>query len=217
MSSEPPFTVVVTAGPTREYIDDVRYLSNASSGRMGIAVANAASAAGCRAHLLLGPVESPAVELVSPAVELHRFVSALDLDRLARELWPQTDAFVATAAVADYRPAERIPGKRKKDDGDWNLRLVRNPDVLAGRGAEKTRQVLVGFALEATFDSEAARRKLVQKQLDVIILNTAANLASAGGDFEWLGAGGECRRFHSVTKEELAHEIVEFVVARKQG
>lgn len=219
-------TLLVSAGPTREYIDDVRFLSNASSGRMGTAVAAAAAARGCPVHLALGV----ACELEIPAgIEVHRFTSARDLDDIAARLWPGIDALVATAAVADYRPARRIPGKRKKGNGEWTLELVRNPDVLANRGREKGARTLVGFALEADPTLAEARRKLVQKGLDLIILNSTANLGSAGGDFDWVEAaalsgddavlsqddtGVAVAPLRGVTKHELAEKIVEFVIAR---
>ncbi|MEM7164795.1 MAG: phosphopantothenoylcysteine decarboxylase [Planctomycetota bacterium] len=210
-------TVLISAGPTREYIDDVRFLSNASSGRMGRAVAVAALEQGCQVHLALGPV---APLDVPDGIEIHGFTSARDLDDIARNLWPDVDAFVATAAVADYRPAARIPGKRKKGDGTWQLELVRNPDVLSNRGAEKGARTLVGFALEADPTHAEARRKLVQKGLDLIILNSTANLGSTGGDFDWIEAApraeetGNAVPLRGVTKQQLATRIVDFLLTR---
>ncbi len=127
-----PPVLLVTAGPTREPIDDVRYLSNGASGILGIETALAARDAGWQVHLALGPVSShPPLE----GIHLHPFTTARDLEEIAVELWSEVDSLVATAAVCDYRPAEKIAGKRKKSAGDWHLRLVRNPDVLAASGA----------------------------------------------------------------------------------
>lgn len=217
-------TLLVSAGPSREFIDDVRFLSNPSTGSMGIAVAEAAAQRGWRVHLALGPTHlrpDPALD----RIELHPFVSALDLEAIAVRLWPEVDAFVATAAVADYRPAERITGKRKKEPGDWTVRFVRNPDVLANRGREKGHRTLVGFALEAVPDVTEARRKQVEKNLDLIILNTAINFGSPGGDFTWIEAersgepGLEATRSEPIakparTKLALAREIVSFLEER---
>lgn len=218
MRSSPP-VVLISAGPTREYIDDVRFLSNASSGRMGLAVAVAAHELGCTVHLALGPTRLD----VPAGIHVHPFTSAVELDQIAEKLWPEVDAFVATAAVADYRPAERIAGKRKKGDGEWSLELVRNPDVLANRGRQKGSRVLVGFALESDPTHAEARRKLVQKRLDLIILNSTANLGSTGGDFDWIEAGSSIQpgapdvesavELRGVTKDQLALRIAEFVVA----
>lgn len=200
-------TLLVTAGPTREYLDDVRYLTNDSSGRLGVAVAAAAQAAGLRVHLALGPCATP-----PPAgVEVYRFVTAQELSEIARRLWPSVDALVATAAVGDFRPVQRVPGKRKKSAGAWTIELVANPDVLAERARDKGSRVLVGFALEAVPELAEARRKLVEKRLDLIILNTPANLGSAAGDFQWVEASGAVERLHHVSKDELAERIVRFV------
>ncbi|MEE8142810.1 MAG: phosphopantothenoylcysteine decarboxylase [Planctomycetota bacterium] len=200
-------TLLITAGPSREYFDAVRYLSNASSGRMGVEVAAAALDLGWSVHLALGPIslEPP------PGAKLHPFISADELDRLTQELWPQVDAFVATAAVCDYRPVERIPGKRKKDSGPWAPVLQRTPDVLANRAKQKEDRLLVGFALQAEPDLQEAGRKLLEKHLDLIILNSTANLGSTEGDFEWIEAGGSTRSFRQVHKSVLARSIVEFL------
>ncbi len=205
-----PPCLMVTAGPSREYLDDIRYLSNASSGRMGIEVAAAAARRGWRVMLLLGPTDL----VPPPRVDCRRFESAADLDRIAEELWPEVAALVAAAAVADFRPSSRIPGKRKKAAGDWRVDLVPTPDVLLERSRAKGGRVLVGFALESPPSQAEARRKLMEKKLDLIILNSAANLASAGGDFDWIEGNGTVRSFRSVAKAELAAEIVEFVAAR---
>ena len=115
----------ITAGPTREPIDDIRFLSNGASGTLGIEIAIAARDAGWTVHLALGPVPHRPLE----GIHLHPFVTALDLEKIAIDLWPEVDAMVATAAVGDYRPAQKIDGKRKKSAGDWDLRLVRTRPI----------------------------------------------------------------------------------------
>lgn len=213
-----PPKLLITAGPSREYFDDVRFLSNGSSGAQGIALAEAARDAGFDVELLLGPTSLAPPE----GVTVRRFTGAEELDQLARAAWPETDALVATAAVCDYRPAERIDGKRKKEPGDWTVRLVRNPDVLAGRGAEKGERTVVGFALESTSIDEAraeARRKLESKGLDVIILNGPANMGRDAGTFEWIEAARppappSVTSLGNVTKRDLARRLVEYLVAR---
>lgn len=202
--------LLVSAGPTREYIDDVRYITNSSSGRMGIGVAEAAQRRGWEVHLALGPT---AVEAPS-GVNVHPFTSAEELAEIARQLWPNIDAFVATAAVGDYRPAQRLAGKRKKGDESWQLELVRNPDILAERSREKGHRCLVGFALESEPRREEAVRKLVEKGLDLILLNSTANLGSTGGDFDWIEATGNEERLTSFDKAALAERIVTFVGGR---
>ncbi len=187
---------------------------------MGIEVARAALSAGWEVHLALGPVSH-----VPPrGVILHPFISACDLDKIAVDLWPRVDALVATAAVCDYRPAERIEGKRKKTAGDWQLRLIRNPDVLAGRSVEKEDEkgsrVLVGFALETDQGEEEARRKAVNKRLDLVLCNAPDNLGVAMGDYTWLESGKPALSLPDVAKRDLAEKIVEFIgtrVASRRG
>ena len=138
----------------------------------------------------------------------HPFTTACELDRIAVELWPRVDVLVATAAVCDYRPAEPISGKRKKSADPWELRLVANPDVLAARGAEKEDErgprVLVGFALETERGEEEARRKAVNKCLDLVLCNTPDNLGVAMGDYVWLEPGESAISMPDITKRDLA-------------
>ncbi len=203
--------LLITAGPTREPIDAVRFLSNGASGTVGIEVAKVAVTAGWEVHLALGPVHQPAPD----GVIHHPFTTACDLEKIAVELWPRVDVLVATAAVCDYRPAEPITGKRKKSDDRWDLQLVPNPDVLAARGAEKEDErgprVLVGFALETDHHEEEARRKAVNKRLDLVLCNTPDNLGVAMGDYVWLEPGEPAIPMPDITKRDLAVKIVEFI------
>ena len=198
--------LLITAGPSREYFDDVRYLSNGASGSLGIALARVA-AEEWDVHLALGPTH-----LEPPAnVTCHRFVSALELDEICTRLWPEIDTFVATAAVCDYRPAERISGKRKKGAEGWSPELVRTPDVLARRGVEKGDRTLIGFSLESGAGPEEAHRKLVTKHLDLILWNTPTNLGASEGRYTCVEPGGETRELGLLPKEAVAAEILRFV------
>lgn len=168
--------VVTIAGPTREPFDPVRFVSNASTGATGIALAREALRRGARVTLLLGPtlLEPPA------NCEVVRFETALDLHAAALEYALGADLTIATAAVADWRPAEPTATKRKKGDGDVLERMVRNPDVLADLGARKRATFLVGFAAE-TEDHEAhARAKLRAKGLDAIAVNDVGGARGFG-------------------------------------
>lgn len=162
---------LLTAGPTREHLDPVRYLSNGSSGKMGYALAAAAAARGWRVDLVSGPVSLSAPDHVA----LHRVVSAADMFAAAEPLFAACDLFIAVAAVADYRPKEFSPSKRKKNSGPLTLELVPTIDILATLAARKRpAQTVVGFAAE-THDVEAyARRKLAGKHLDWIVANDIA-------------------------------------------
>jgi phosphopantothenoylcysteine decarboxylase/phosphopantothenate--cysteine ligase len=159
--------VLVTAGPTVEDIDPVRFLSNRSSGKMGYAVAEEAHARGAGVTLVSGPVSLPA-----PAgVELVQVRSAAEMGEAVLRLFPGTDIVVKAAAVADYRPAEPAAGKIKKGEGAKTLSLERTDDILARLGREKKGQVLVGFAAETDNLLENARGKLAGKNLDLVVAN----------------------------------------------
>jgi len=172
--------VVVTAGPTVEDIDPVRFIGNRSSGRMGYAIAAEAVKRGAVVTLVSGPTSltAPAgvtVEMVRSASDMHAAVMRASAD---------ADVVIMAAAVADYRPADgALSGKRTKSEDDWELRLVRTRDILADLGASRTgaRPVLVGFAAETGDPVPAARRKLSSKRVDLIVAN---DVAKAGSGFD---------------------------------
>ena len=168
--------VLVTAGPTREALDPVRFLSNPSTGRMGFAVAEAARDRGARVTLIAGPTG-----LLPPAgVELVRIVSAEELARAVDAHVGAARVLVMTAAVADQRPKVRAAQKAKKQDGEETLVLVRTPDILASLGARAVRPLLVGFAAETENVEANAREKLSRKRLDLIVAN---DVSAAGAGF----------------------------------
>ncbi len=169
--------VLVTAGPTREAIDPVRFLSNASTGTMGIELARAAAARGAEVDLVLGPtsVEPPA------GVRVHRVESAAEMyDAVFARFEGGVDVAIAAAAVADYRPATRSESKTKKREGDESLALVRTRDILAELGERKNGTFLVGFAAETDDHERHAREKLVRKHLDAIALNDVSGRDGGG-------------------------------------
>jgi phosphopantothenoylcysteine decarboxylase/phosphopantothenate--cysteine ligase len=165
--------VLVTAGPTREFLDPVRFISNPSTGKMGLAIARAARARGARVTVVLGPVGS----VDRTGLEVVDVVSAEEMRDAVLPRLEQTDVLVATAAVSDWRPAHRADQKVKKDDptADAPLALARTPDVLA-LAAERTRSLsrrplIVGFAAETENVVENATAKLLRKGLDLIVAN----------------------------------------------
>ncbi|MDR9439275.1 MAG: bifunctional phosphopantothenoylcysteine decarboxylase/phosphopantothenate--cysteine ligase CoaBC [Halomonas sp.] len=164
-------TITITAGPTREPLDPVRYLSNHSSGKMGFALAAAAASLGARVRLISGPVSLPTPD----GVERTNVQSAREMHAAAQRLAADSDIFIGCAAVADYRAETAAEHKIKKVEGEegLTLRLVKNPDIIAGVAAlpEAQRPLVVGFAAE-TRDLEAyARDKLARKGLDMIVAN----------------------------------------------
>lgn len=160
-------TVLITAGPTREKIDPVRFLTNHSSGKMGYAIAAEAVKMGARVVLVSGPVQlEPPKGLEFISVE-----SAEDMYQAALENFAQADIIIGTAAVADYRPKYVYEEKMKKKDGDNVLELERTKDILFELGKRKTKQVVIGFAAETTNVEEHAKGKLVKKNADMIVAN----------------------------------------------
>lgn len=209
--------VVVTAGPTREELDPVRYLSNYSSGKMGYAIARAARQRGARVILISGPTA-----LAPPAgVELHKVVSAEQMKSAVLEHLPECTVVIKSAAVADYRPAERAVQKIKKGGEDHlQLSLVKNPDILAEVGKAKKGQLVIGFAAE-TNDLEAhALRKLQNKDLDLIVANDVT-CPQAGFDVDTnlvrlFYRNGESEQWPLMSKAEVADRLLA-CVARLRG
>ncbi|WP_269845136.1 bifunctional phosphopantothenoylcysteine decarboxylase/phosphopantothenate--cysteine ligase CoaBC [Deinococcus arcticus] len=171
--------VVVSAGPTREYLDPVRFISNPSSGKMGFAVAEAARDRGAQVTLVTGPVSLP-----DPAgLRVVRIESALDLRSAVLQAAQDADLVVMTAAVADYRAAAPSGEKQAKVAGDVKVHLTPNPDILAELGQAKGRRVLVGFAMETHAGVERAAQKAQRKNADFILLNYPTQAGTAfGGD-----------------------------------
>jgi len=170
--------VLVTAGPTREHVDPVRYLSNESSGRMGFALAEAAARAGHAVTLVAGPVALR----TPPGVRRIDVESAREMLAACRKAYRRADLFIMAAAVADWRPARVLPRKWRAKDGGarrTTLALMRNPDILATLAAKKGRRIVCGFALETGAGEARARAKLARKGLDCIVLNDASALNAA--------------------------------------
>jgi len=159
---------LITAGPTREPLDPVRYLSNHSTGKMGFALAAAALQAGHEVLLITGPTQQ---ELTHPNLKLIQIETAEELLKQVQANWSWATAGIFSAAVADYRVAEVASEKIKKSAAQMELTLVKNPDVLAWAAAHKNEQIVVGFALETNNSEENALMKLRSKKLDYIVLN----------------------------------------------
>ena len=163
--------VVITAGPTREALDPVRYISNHSSGKMGYALAQAAVDAGARTTLVSGPVNLAAPD----HVRVVRVESAAEMLEQCLQLLPECDIFIACAAVADYRPAAMEQQKIKKGPEQITLQLVRNPDIVATVAASEHRPFTVGFAAETNDLLAHARDKMLRKGLDMIVANDVSD------------------------------------------
>ncbi|RZV38913.1 MAG: bifunctional phosphopantothenoylcysteine decarboxylase/phosphopantothenate--cysteine ligase CoaBC [Chromatiales bacterium] len=204
--------VVVTAGPTRESIDPVRYITNRSSGKMGYAMARAAAAQGADVILISGPVSLPP----PPGIEVRKVVTAAEMFDVTHECIGDADIFVAAAAVADYRPADLKKQKIKKNEESMSIDLVRCPDILASVAALDAGPFTVGFAAETEKVDDYARSKLEKKALDMIIANRVGDDCGFDSDdnsVNVLWDDGE-QRFAEASKTELAHDLVELVARR---
>nr|WP_272916866.1 bifunctional phosphopantothenoylcysteine decarboxylase/phosphopantothenate--cysteine ligase CoaBC [Deinococcus xianganensis] len=200
--------VVVSAGPTREYLDPVRFISNPSSGKMGFAVAEAARDRGADVTLVTGPVTLP-----DPAgVRVVRIESALELREAVVDAARDAGIVVMTAAVADYRAATQSGEKQAKVAGDVTIHLTPNPDILAELGREKGDRVLVGFAMETHAGVERAAGKAARKNADFILLNYPTREGTAfGGDdnqVTLVRADGSFEDWPRVSKREVAERLL---------
>jgi phosphopantothenoylcysteine decarboxylase / phosphopantothenate---cysteine ligase len=162
--------VLVTAGPTREFLDPVRFLSNPSSGKMGLAVAEEALIRGASVTLISGNTFGH----VADGIRVQTVRSADDMAAAVEREWPDHDVLVMAAAVSDYRPASFSPAKLKKAGAEGRLDLERTPDIVASAAAVKGNRIVVGFALETENAEENAFQKLREKNLDLICLNPAS-------------------------------------------
>ncbi|WP_166831447.1 phosphopantothenoylcysteine decarboxylase domain-containing protein [Thalassoroseus pseudoceratinae] len=199
--------ILITAGPTREYLDDVRYLSNASSGRMGYAVAAAAVEAGHEVVLVSGPVELPP----PTRCEFHAVETTSEMLEVCREMFPTCDGVIAAAAVCDYKPKERVSGKIAKTGAPVSIEMIETDDVLAELGRTKTDQWVVGFALEAHNPRENALQKLRAKNCDIVVLNAPTAIGSEANAVELLDGSGHTLAEWAGLKSEIAHDLVGWV------
>jgi len=196
--------LLITAGPTREPLDPVRYLSNRSTGIMGFALARAAMERGHEALLVLGPVAGqPPVGSEVCAVETADEMLAAVLDFL-----PEADAVVCAAAVCDYRPAARSEGKLKRS-GHRTVELVENPDIAAEVGKRREGRPFAVFAVETEDAVGHARKKLERKGADWCVLNSPEAIGAASAGFTLLGRDGTARELGEIPKETLATALLE--------
>jgi phosphopantothenoylcysteine decarboxylase/phosphopantothenate--cysteine ligase len=202
--------ILITAGPTREYLDDVRYLSNASSGRMGYALAEACLLAGHDVVLVSGPVSLTP----PPGCDVRHIETTDQLLAACRAEWPRCDGVIATAAVCDYRPVERFSGKLAKTGASLKLELVETADVLADLGQSKGARWIVGFALESSeYAHVNALKKLREKNCDAIVLNRPTAIGAETNEIEVINPAGERVARFSGTKTEVARRLWDWIAA----
>lgn len=202
--------VLITSGPTRQYLDAVRYLTNASSGQMGRGLATAAIDAGHEVVVVSGPVDVayPGAARVVPVVSTEEMLAA------AAEEFASCDGLIGAAAPCDYRPVRVEPGKIAKTGEPIDLRLVETDDVVATLGASKAGRWVVGFALEAEDHRLRALAKLERKHCDLIVSNGVEAMRSATNDVEVLTPAGDIVGRFAGPKDEVARGILDVIGRR---
>ena len=204
-------TVLITAGPTYEAIDPVRFIGNHSSGKMGFSLAEEAVKRGAKVILISGPTSQ---KTSTKNIEIHRVTSAKEMYDEVFKYYEKVDIAIASAAVADYAPKIVAKEKIKKSEEEFTIELVKNPDILKTMGEKKTHQFLVGFALETQNEEENAKSKLQKKNLDMIVLNS---LRDEGAGFQKdtnkvkILTHSEQKEFSLKSKDEVAKDILDFV------
>lgn len=207
--------ILITAGPTFEAIDPVRFIGNHSSGKMGYSIALTAANLGAEVTLISGPTHQ---QIIHPNVLEIKITSSAEMLVECNAYFPETDAAILSAAVADYTPSEVHSSKLKKSDNDLTLRLKKTTDILKTLGQKKTNQILVGFALETDNEIENAKVKLTSKNLDFIVLNS---LNDNGAGFKHdtnkitiIDNDNKLYKFELKSKDEVAEDIINHLIKK---
>ncbi len=206
--------VLVTAGPTFEAIDPVRFVGNHSTGKMGIEIAKALQCKGANVQLVLGPVSG---HFDLHGLDVERVESAQEMFEACIGKFKNADIAIMAAAVADYSPVEKADYKIKKNDAEWSLNFKRTPDILKSLGAVKNaKQFLVGFALETNNEKENALAKLKNKNADLIVLNSLKDVGAGFGHdtnkVTVFNNKGEEFAFKMKSKKEVAADLVDLII-----
>lgn len=209
--------VLVTAGPTREPLDPVRFLTNRSSGRMGYAVAKQACLLGAEVILISGPTEIQPF----PGVTCLRIESAQEMREAVLSYWKDCQIIIKAAAVADYRPKERHSEKIKKQSGEMVIELTRNPDILAELGQNKQDKILIGFAAETEKVLTSAGEKVRNKNLDFIVANDVtcegAGFACETNIVSFVFPDGKIKELGKMSKDDVARAIFREIINPGEG
>lgn len=205
---------LVTAGPTHEAIDPVRFIGNNSSGKMGYAIAEELASQGAEVSLVSGPTN---LTMANPRVKLSRVTSAEEMYKACVAIFPSIDIAVLSAAVADFKPVNRADQKIKKTDAGLLVELTKTPDIAAELGKmKKASQFTVGFALETENETANAEKKIVSKNFDLIVLNSlndnGAGFSHDTNKITLINRNKESKKFSLKTKKEVARDIVNAVI-----
>jgi len=196
--------IVITAGPTREYLDTVRFISNPSSGKMGYAIARAAANSGHRVTLVSGPVAIAP----PPGVMVIQVETGAEMSRETKRAFKSADAAILCAAVCDYRPAKAFKRKQPKSTNGLSLLLVPTEDIAASLGKIKEDRITIGFALEDHDGPAHALAKMQRKRFDAIVLNDLGNLGGDRASAVFMTADGEREVWPPVSKAQMGRRII---------
>lgn len=200
--------ILITAGPTREYIDPVRFISNPSTGRMGYLIAGECVKKGYEVILISGPTH-----LKEPdKVKYIKVETAEEMRKAVLKYFPQIDILIMSAAVSDWKPAIKVKEKIKRKK-EWKLKLVPNPDILKEVAKiKKKNQKVIGFALETKDILKNARRKLKKKNVDLIVANTTSFFGKGSpSEVVFIFKDGKAKKFKRIKKEDVAEKIISFL------
>ncbi len=207
--------VLITAGPTYEAIDPVRFIGNHSSGLMGFELAKAAENLGAEVVLVSGPTN---LSVSNHQIQVKKVVSADEMYNAVHSFYKDVDIVICAAAVADYKPKTKADQKIKKSDAELTIELVKNKDILLSLGAQKKNQFLVGFALETENEVENAKGKLKRKHLDAIVLNSlndkGAGFGKATNKITFIDKNSSIKTFELKTKAAVALDILNEIISR---
>lgn len=205
--------ILITAGPTYEAIDPVRFIGNHSSGKMGFDIANEAANKGAEVILVTGPTH---LNVQNSAIKLIRVISAQEMYDACHEFYNSVDVAIAAAAVADYRPKNVANQKIKKNDATFSIELEKTKDILASLGEQKKNQFLIGFALETENEIEHAKQKIQKKNLDLIVLNSlndeGAGFGKATNKVTFISKDFTIEPKELKSKEAVAKDIINKVI-----
>ena len=215
MSNASSIRCLITAGPTREFIDPVRYISNPSTGKMGFSIAEAALGAGWNVDLVAGPValEEPKGAILYPVMTAEEMLHQVDA------LFDACDVLIMTAAVSDFRPVIQHRHKEKKDDASMNIEFERTTDILKTMSERKKHQTVVGFAAETKDVVTYAKEKLASKNCDFIVANEVgqegSGFAADTNEVLLIAADGSSVKLGPTTKSAIAEELIQLVTPTK--
>lgn len=203
--------ILITAGPTREYLDPVRYITNESSGKMGFAIAESLHQSGVEIRMVCGPVN---LKTALPENKISSVITGNEMLFECQKYFTESEIVIFCAAVADYRPMEMANQKIKKDDSKLSIEFIKNPDIAFEFGKiKRPDQISIGFALETQNQIENAKSKMIKKNFDMIVLNSPNKNEGFGYDTNRITLISKNGTIHEIplkTKKELANDIIHF-------